>query len=183
MRCANCGHVRTRFDALPDTQCPRCGMQYAASERNAQLGLSRHVLDDQSAAGTRKSGTGLGSVVIALLLAGFGGGWYLLRDFGMPEQREPAPTMKGSIPSTAQPQVVMYATSWCPYCAKTRAFFKKHGIVYTEYDVEREDKRDSEYKSMGGRGVPFIRIGNETVRGFDEPALTQLLEPWFRNKT
>ena len=183
MRCSNCGHVRTRFDALPDTQCPRCGMQYAASERNTQLGLSRYVPDNQSGASARKSGTRSGLVVIALLLIGFGGGWYLLRDFGMPEQREPAPTMKGSIASTAQPQVVMYATSWCPYCAKTRAFFKRHGIVYTEYDVEREDKRDSEYKAMGGRGVPFIRIGNETVRGFDEPALTQLLEPWFQKKS
>ena len=183
MRCASCGHVRTRFDPLPETQCPRCGMEYAASERNAQLGLSRPILDDQSAARPRKSGAGFGLMVIALLLAGFGGGWYLLRDFGMPEQREPAPTMKGSIPGVAQPKVVMYATSWCPYCAKTRAFFKKHGIAYTEYDVEREGARDSEYKAMGGRGVPFILIGNDKVRGFDEPALQQLLEPWFRKKT
>jgi len=31
--------------------------------------------------------------------------------------------------------------------------------------------------------VPFILIGNDKVRGFDEPALQQLLEPWFRKKT
>jgi len=32
--------------------------------------------------------------------------------------------------------VVLYATDWCGYCAKTRKFLAERGIAYTEFDIE-----------------------------------------------
>jgi glutaredoxin len=89
----------------------------------------------------------------------------------------------GQLPVHQQPKVVMYATSWCPYCAKAREFFKRNDVVYTEYDVERKQYRDREYKSMGGRGGPYLLIVGDAIGGFNEPALRHLLEPRLKQKT
>ena len=80
---------------------------------------------------------------------------------------------------SAQPQpvqpVVMYATSWCPYCAKARAYFARTGTAYTEYDIERSADARAEFKRLGGRGVPLILVGNEKMAGFNELAFESLL--------
>jgi len=36
-----------------------------------------------------------------------------------------------------RPEVKMYATSWCPYCAKARAYFARRNIAYVEVDIEK----------------------------------------------
>ena len=66
--------------------------------------------------------------------------------------------------------VIMYATSWCPYCAKARAYFSRNGIAYTEYDIEKSATANAEFKRLGGRGVPLILVGRERVEGFNELA-------------
>lgn len=71
--------------------------------------------------------------------------------------------------------VVMYATSWCPYCAKARAYFKRTGTAYTEYDIEKSASARAEFKRLGGRGVPLILVGKETMSGFSERGLDALL--------
>jgi glutaredoxin len=67
----------------------------------------------------------------------------------------------------------------CPYCARARAFFKRQGIQYAEHDIERDPGADAEYRSLGGRGIPFILVGEDVVRGFNEPQLRSLLGPWL----
>jgi glutaredoxin len=77
-------------------------------------------------------------------------------------------------PQPAQP-VVMYATSWCPYCAKARAYFAKNGIAYVEHDIEKSAAGNAEYRRLGGRGVPLILVGTEKMSGFSERGLDALL--------
>ena len=62
--------------------------------------------------------------------------------------------------------VVMYATSWCPYCEKARQYFRQHNIHYTEYDIERDSHARKRYESLGGSGVPVILVGKERMNGF-----------------
>ncbi len=69
----------------------------------------------------------------------------------------------------------MYATSWCPYCAKARAYFARTGIAYTEHDIEKSADARAEFKRLGGRGVPLILVGNEKMAGFNELAFESLL--------
>jgi len=80
----------------------------------------------------------------------------------------------GAAEQSAQPQppqpVVMYATAWCPYCAKARAYFKRTNTAYVEYDIERSADAHAEFKRLGGRGVPLIVVGSERLRGFNELA-------------
>jgi glutaredoxin len=80
---------------------------------------------------------------------------------------------------SAQPQpaqsVVMYATAWCPYCAKARGYFARTGTAYTEYDIEKSADARAEFKRLGGRGVPLILVGREKMNGFSEQGFEHLL--------
>ncbi len=65
-------------------------------------------------------------------------------------------------------KVVMYAASWCGYCKKARAFFRKHKIRYTEFDIEKNAAAKSRYEKFGGTGVPLIVSGSKKMQGFSE---------------
>ena len=80
-------------------------------------------------------------------------------------------------PALAQsrPEVKMYATSWCPYCAKARAYFARRGITYLEVDIEKSKEGRAEYSRLGARGVPVILVGAQRMNGFSEARLSQLL--------
>ena len=78
-------------------------------------------------------------------------------------------------PAAATAPVVMYATSWCPHCARARAYFAKNRIGYIEHDIEKDPAAHAEYKRLGGRGVPFIVHGANVMRGFSEKSFQTLL--------
>lgn len=80
---------------------------------------------------------------------------------------EPPPT------STEKPQhrpkkVVMYSTQRCGYCKQARAYFKKAGIAYRDYDIDESESARRAYDRAGGRGVPLIFIGDTRMTGFSE---------------
>ena len=88
-----------------------------------------------------------------------------------------AATTAGAQNARPQPpqSVVMYATVWCPYCAKARAYFARKGIAYVEYDIEKSAAVNTEFKRLGGRGVPLILVGTQKMSGFSEQGLDALL--------
>lgn len=78
-------------------------------------------------------------------------------------------------PVQAPEGTVMYATAWCPYCAKARAYFARKGIRYTERDVEKSPGALAEFRKLGGKGVPLIVHNGEILRGFSEASFDALL--------
>ena len=81
------------------------------------------------------------------------------------------------LPAVAQQraEVKMYATSWCPYCAKARAYFARRNIAYVEVDIEKSREGRAEYDRLGARGIPVILVGPQRMNGFSEARLSQLL--------
>ena len=74
-------------------------------------------------------------------------------------------------------KVVLYGTSTCTWCARTRKFFKEHKIKYKEIDVGGDAKAAQEMIEKSGQiGVPVIDIGGKIVVGFDEDKLRELLK-------
>jgi len=71
---------------------------------------------------------------------------------------------------------VMYATDWCPYCAKARAYFRSNGIPFVEHDIEKSTAAHAEFKRLHGRVVPLILVGRERVDGFSELAFEFALD-------
>lgn len=70
--------------------------------------------------------------------------------------------------------VVMYGATWCGYCAAARAYFDRHSIPYTEYDVEKSARGRRDYQQLGGGGLPIIQVGDSSLRGFDAARFSAL---------
>ncbi len=78
--------------------------------------------------------------------------------------------------------VILYSTSWCPYCVKTRHFFRNANIPFTEHDIEKSPEHNRNYESYGLRGVPLIIIGPTVVQGYDPKALRAAIEQLLQSR-
>jgi glutaredoxin len=75
-----------------------------------------------------------------------------------------------------KPKVELYTTSWCPWCKKAKAFFRSRGIVFVEYDIEKDkaaERRKAQLDSQ--KGVPFAVINRKGIHGYNENAYNNLL--------
>ena len=73
-------------------------------------------------------------------------------------------------------EVVLYSTSWCGYCAKTRAYFAENHIKYIDLDIENSEKGRADYERFGGNGVPMVLINDETlIHGYDPEKISEVL--------
>jgi glutaredoxin 3 len=65
--------------------------------------------------------------------------------------------------------VTMYATGWCPYCARARQLLAAKGVTVDEIDIEaRPDQRAVMMERSGRRTVPQIFIGDRHIGGCDD---------------
>jgi len=69
-------------------------------------------------------------------------------------------------------KVEMYATMWCPYCARARALLQKKGVAFTEIDLDEQPGRRAEMlrRAGGCTSVPQIFIDGEHIGGSDDMA-------------
>ncbi len=74
-------------------------------------------------------------------------------------------------------KVKIYTTPSCPWCARTKEFFKEHKVKYQELDVASNLKaREEMIKKSGQMGVPVISVNGTVIVGFNEPALRRVLK-------
>ena len=68
------------------------------------------------------------------------------------------------------PQVTIYTTPICPYCAMAKRLLASKSVVFDEIDVSRDAaKREVMVTKSGGRRtVPQIWIGDRHVGGCDD---------------
>ncbi len=74
--------------------------------------------------------------------------------------------------------VIMYMTSWCPYCDKARAYLRSLDVNLIEYNIERDKSKREEMlsKSGGSTGVPLIDVEGIIIRGYNPDALKAAIE-------
>ncbi len=74
-------------------------------------------------------------------------------------------------------KIIIYGTSHCPWCHKTREFLNEHNIKFKDINVEEseKDKKDM-IKKSGQLGVPVIDINGKIIVGFDESAIRKALK-------
>ncbi len=74
------------------------------------------------------------------------------------------------------PEVEIYTTPSCSWCAATKQFFREHNVNYTEHDVSQDQQKAQEMVTKSGQmSVPVIDVGGKIVIGFDRPRLEKLL--------
>ena len=69
----------------------------------------------------------------------------------------------------ADPDIVVYLTSWCPYCNRARELLDSKGAKFEVIDIEeRPEARAQMMARSGRRTVPQIFIGDTHVGGCDD---------------
>lgn len=76
----------------------------------------------------------------------------------------------------AIPQVTIYSTPTCHFCHAAKEFFTANHVKFTDYNVATDlEKRKEMVQKTGQMGVPVITVGSDTIVGFDESKLKELL--------
>jgi len=97
-----------------------------------------------------------------------------------PESRETAPKASSGnadINPRKINEVILYTTSWCPYCKKAKEFFRSRNIYFTEYDVEKDRDAAERKKQLDPRGgVPFAIVNGQQIHGYSPGAYERALQ-------
>ncbi len=78
------------------------------------------------------------------------------------------------------PKIRLYTLSTCPWCLKTKKFFKDNNITIECLDYDLAGPKEQEkilaemQKYGGGNSFPFAIIDDEAVEGFDPERFSQL---------
>lgn len=76
---------------------------------------------------------------------------------------------------TQKPEITMFGTRSCKYCATARAFFEYHHLPFQENDIETSEKNLNLFYMLGGKGTPLLIVNGVIIYGFDEKAIRQAL--------
>ena len=73
-------------------------------------------------------------------------------------------------------KVKIYTTITCPWCVKTKEFFKANNVKYEEANVGADEKsRNEMFEKSGQFGVPVTDVNGTIIVGFDKEALKKAL--------
>ena len=65
--------------------------------------------------------------------------------------------------------VVIYSTTYCPYCTAAKALLRSKGVGFEEIDVTRDPQRRAEMEQLSKRRtVPQIFIDGQSIGGYDD---------------
>ena len=172
--CPKCRYVRTPEETAPDWQCPKCGVAYNKVMNEGDAPPPRRAAAPYRSRTDDGGGwikwAAMAFVVLGLYLA-FAQPWH---------HRKAEHRAVVADANAGQPEVVLYGTSWCPYCAKAREFLRTRGIEFTDYDVEHNAAAAKGFRQLGGGGVPLVVIGDEVLHGYRPDQMKELLGPWLK---
>jgi glutaredoxin 3 len=70
---------------------------------------------------------------------------------------------------SANADVRIYLTDWCPYCVQAKKLLSKKGAKFVEVNVEgRDDLRSWLVSASGQRTVPQVFINGKSMGGFSD---------------
>jgi len=71
--------------------------------------------------------------------------------------------MKKHFNSDGSDRLVMYSTSWCPYCKKMREALNENNRGFLEIDVEKSSSRKSMITTLNISGYPLMYYGYKRI--------------------
>ncbi|UCH38078.1 MAG: glutaredoxin family protein [Candidatus Bathyarchaeota archaeon] len=79
-------------------------------------------------------------------------------------------------------KIMVYTLSTCPWCHKTKQFFKEQGIPfdYIDYDLADDEQQEQIRTEMSQTtrttGFPYVKIDEDIVVGWNPQKISELLE-------
>jgi glutaredoxin len=77
--------------------------------------------------------------------------------------------------SNGNPQLILYGTSWCPYCASLRKDLNAEGIAFIDFDVEKSVDYKDIVDTMEIGGYPTVWYGYERLNSYKIEAIKKLI--------
>lgn len=83
--------------------------------------------------------------------------------------------------NTNTSDVIVYVTSWCGYCKKTKALLTARKVFFTEKDIEKDPEASKELALKAAaagvkpQGVPVIDVKGKLILGFDQRAIEEAI--------
>lgn len=66
-------------------------------------------------------------------------------------------------------KVIIYSSTYCPYCVRAKALLRKKGLEFTEILIDNDDNiREDMIEKTQRRTVPQIFINDHHVGGCDD---------------
>jgi len=78
------------------------------------------------------------------------------------------------VDATSDEKVILFSASWCGTCKKAKRYFRRKGVRFTEYDIEKSSKGRRLYRNLGATGVPVILVGKKRMNGFSEAGFERM---------
>lgn len=72
-------------------------------------------------------------------------------------------------------EVIAYTDPGCPHCHRLKEYLSGRHIPFQNRDVSSDPKAVAEVQQMNAPGVPVVRVGDDTVVGFDRERIEELL--------
>lgn len=72
--------------------------------------------------------------------------------------------------------VIVYSTANCSDCNQVKQLLSEQGISYEVRDVMTSTAYQEEVEKLGFMGVPVTVFGDRAVKGFNLPALKEIIE-------
>ncbi len=68
-------------------------------------------------------------------------------------------------PQTMTNSIVLYGTSWCPDCRRSKRFLDEHQVPYVNVDIEQDDRAAAYIQQLnhGKRVIPTIVFPDGSV--------------------
>jgi glutaredoxin-like YruB-family protein len=74
-------------------------------------------------------------------------------------------------------KVIIYTTTWCPFCNETKNYLNSRGIPFEEKNVEIDlQAREEMIEKSGQLGVPVIDIDGKIIVGFSPEEIEEALK-------
>lgn len=68
--------------------------------------------------------------------------------------------------------VDLYGADWCPHCRAAVQYMTSKGISFVYHKIEEDAVAKSEYRALGGGGIPLIALGGRKImNGFSPETL------------
>jgi glutaredoxin/uncharacterized membrane protein YhaH (DUF805 family) len=100
---------------------------------------------------------------------------YLVKSGGSMQMQRAQKMSGNKVLTVAEADVEMFTTTDCGVCHMAKVYMNQHGITYAEKNVEKNEDYLREFYARGGRGVPYIFVGDRSMEGFDANRLEQML--------
>lgn len=73
-------------------------------------------------------------------------------------------------------EVWIYTTPTCGYCKRAMKHMRRKNVAFTEKDISASARHKSEFRAIGGRGVPVTLAGDKRINGYSEESFDSFLK-------